>query len=162
MSVIGLNHFKNMRVLDVGCGEGGFCLDLFRHSEAKMVLGIDLDSRLIKVALSHLSTSSANQERNSVQESALSTLAELKNMPISFNSLLAKAGLDKNRKFMHQINPPPKAHFSSNSKNRLMEELSTPRSVPKLSFEVANFLAKRPQLETGEKFDIVTCFSFTK
>ena len=46
--------FKNMRVLDVGCGHGSMCIFLAK-AEAKNVVGIDLDSERISFAKENLS-----------------------------------------------------------------------------------------------------------
>lgn len=158
LSVIGVDQFKNSRVLDVGCGDGKFCLDLFLHSEAKMVLGIDLDAGLIKIASNHVSKISIDPPMAPTDNtSAPLKLSDLKEMPKSFQSILKNLGMS-NIKPMSLNTSQTNYPFS----NRLIADLSTPKKRPAISFEVSNILSFHPPVQNQQKFDIITCFSLTK
>lgn len=46
------DSFDNMRILDIGCGEGNFCLDAVKRG-ASEVIGIDVDPSIIGKAKRH-------------------------------------------------------------------------------------------------------------
>jgi 2-polyprenyl-3-methyl-5-hydroxy-6-metoxy-1,4-benzoquinol methylase len=49
----GIYSFKNMRILDLGCGHGSMCIFLAKAG-AKNVIGIDLDGERISFAKENL------------------------------------------------------------------------------------------------------------
>ena len=54
LSEDGLDLFKGKRVLDIGCHVGATALQVAAHYAPESILGIDIDPKLIKAAISNL------------------------------------------------------------------------------------------------------------
>lgn len=107
LRVLKMDIFKDKRILDIGCGSGGICLDLFNHSRAKFIKGIDLDHKLIKIAIKKLElskkslsdegkASKVQNSENQMMKKLGETKLDMAMMPASFKSLLNKMNVNLN------------------------------------------------------------------
>lgn len=54
LSILPTDYFTNKKVLDIGCNDGTFTLALTLEFEPKLIIGVDIDNKLISRAIKNI------------------------------------------------------------------------------------------------------------
>lgn len=159
-----INWFKNKRVLDIGCNIGTLTLLIAQAFEPSYIEGIDIDYRLIKIAIkstnkiitdNNIYTSLLNKQNLSHSNNSNSNditkdiITKMKSLPKSFQLNLKSQNI-----LLNSIAYPHKINNNEISKLNIKKD--------KIFFKQQNYVNTLIEHNTLNKFDTIICLDTSK
>ena len=174
LSILPEEWFKDKKILDVGCNDGTFTLALTLNFSPDLIIGVDIDNKLISRAIKniHLVTNDLltksiideidNNEVNENKEQDNNGDAHMKDQQHEvFDSILQKVQtLPRSLRLSLSLPSIVKTIGSNRAFTNRISKEAKDFLYERLSFRTENFIANIESV--FEKYDVVVCFKTIK
>jgi 7SK snRNA methylphosphate capping enzyme len=159
LAILPSSYFTNKKVLDIGCNDGTFTLALTLEFDPSLIIGIDIDNKLISRAIKNV-----HKVTNDIIAKAVVDGIEEQKGTAEGNEKLILEGIEALPKSLRLSLSMPSVVKALSNKEGLINKISKESKdylYERLCFRTENFIAN---LETPvfEKFDVIVCLKTIK